>query len=188
MATPLENDWELIQRSIEGDEAAFEQLILRYTPPLYRVIQRMTVDSQASEAVIQEAFWRVWRSLERYKNDRPFFPYLVTVAINVQRDLWRADREFFDLEIDAQAVEFADQAASPEKLIEGEQLAEMLAGAIRQMPRPYRAVLALRYDAEMSYEEIARALQLPINTVRTHLHRARSILREMMEKYDEGSG
>lgn len=165
-----------------GDEEAFEALILIHTPGLYRVVRRMVSDDIEAETVLQESFWRVWRNLARYNNDRPLFPYLVTVSVNYLHDNWRTNRWLDELDI----TEAADQLLDPRPLladeIEHRELLGHLAQAVQELPANYRVVIALRYQAEMRYEQIAEVLDLPLNTVRTHLRRATLALRSRMEE------
>lgn len=179
----LAEERELVDLSREGNEQAYERLIQAFTPALYRVVLRMASDPQEAEATVQEAFWRAWRSLGRYQSDRPFFPYLVTVALNIQRDRWRVERRIEDRDLDEAASEVQDPAVAPEVQLEESEMMEVLAKGIQQLPRPYRMVVALRYDAGLSYERIAELLDLPVNTVRTHLRRAKMALRKWMEEY-----
>lgn len=189
MAISLAEEQELVRLAQSGDEQAFEAIIQAYTAPLYRVVFRLNGDAAESEAVVQEVFWRLWRSIGHYQSDRPIFPYLVTVAMNIQRDRWRSDRRLDQRELGEAAGEIADSVQLPETQIEESELLAWLGKAVQKLPGAYRAVIALRYEADMSYEEIARALELPVNTVRTHLRRAKMMLREMMENdYGRSTG
>ncbi len=186
MNQPQPDERELIRRAQAGDDDAFGKLVVSHTPKLYRVIRRMTSDPSEAEAIVQEAFLRAWQALPRYRNDRPFFPYLVTIAVNLGRDLWRKARflEFGELETVAQAAPSPEPG--PERQVEHGETLQALATAVAALPSAYRAVIALRYDAELSYEEIAAALDLPLNTVRTHLRRAKDHLRSLLEEQAYG--
>lgn len=182
------NDRELIELAQAGDEEAYESLILMHTPALYRVVRRMLPDDAETEAVLQETFWRAWRSLARYQNDRSFFPYLVTIAVNQLHDRWRSSRWLDDLDLN----EAADMLLDPRPLVADEvehrEVLASLAQAVEELPAQYRVVIALRYQAEMRYEQIAEALDLPLNTVRTHLHRATQMLRDRLEETNGRNG
>ncbi len=181
MSLTPEEEQALVQRAQRREEEAFEQLILAYSVPLYRVVARMASDEQEAQAVVQEAFWRTWRALDRYQPSRSFFSYLVTIALNIQRDQWRANRWLEDrTELYEDAPGGTEQ--NPAVVVENEEQMQRLNEAIRQLPDIYRAVIALRYDASMRYEEMSEALNIPVNTVRTHLHRAKRLLRKWLEE------
>jgi RNA polymerase sigma-70 factor, ECF subfamily len=173
---------EIILRAQNGDEEAFESLIVFYSPALFHVVLRMARDPSEAEAIVQETFWRTWRSLGRYRSDQPFFPYLVTIALNLLRDQWRKDRW---VECDGLGSDFDLKAASEpdiETLVEEREVRDDLENAIHQLPYPYRAVIELRYEGELDYEEIAQIMQSPINTIRTHLRRAKKLLQRGFEE------
>jgi RNA polymerase sigma-70 factor (ECF subfamily) len=172
---------DLIRRASAGDESAFEHLVKEFTPDLFRVMRRMTADTSEAEAIVQETFWRVWQTWPRYKADRRFFPYLVTIAANLLRDAWRKQRRILPDEFEA-VSDRQDTSPLPETQVEEAELLQSLSRSVEGLPPIYRAVIALRYDAELSYEEIASALGLPVNTVRTHLHRAKLALRQTLKE------
>ncbi len=180
---------ELISRSRAGDDQSFAYLVQLYTPKLYRVVRRISSDASEAEAIVQEAFLRAWQALRTWKArhleepdapGQPFFSFLVTIALNLGRDRWRKER-FLDFGDPEKTLEWIpDPQPGPETLVETRETLQALAQAVSSLPQPYRIVIALRYDAEMSYEEISQALNLPTNTVRTHLHRAKAALRQAL--------
>lgn len=174
------DDAELIRQARSGNDEAFDQLVIRHTPALYRVVRRIADDSAEAEAIVQEAFLRIWRNLQRYRTGRPFFPYLVTVALNLARDQWRSLRRLDFEGLEPVLEVFSDPDLGPEAQLEQAESLQALAEAVAQLPPAYRAVIALRYDAELSYQEIAQALDLPVNTVRTHLRRAKANLKQYL--------
>jgi RNA polymerase sigma-70 factor, ECF subfamily len=171
--------------SLGDDPAAFNILIERHTPALYGIIRRMCSDRAEAEAITQEAFLRAWENLPRSKTGQPFWPWLVQIAVNAARDALKKSRplDFADLP-DAGQTLAADDPGREESLERAEVLVR-LGAAVERLPVPYRMVIAMRYQGEMSYEEIAAALRLPVNTVRTHLRRAKQRLRQLLEGDDE---
>jgi RNA polymerase sigma-70 factor, ECF subfamily len=174
---------ELVRRARAGDDKAFEQLVAAFTPGLFRVVQRMTADPDSAEAILQETFWRVWQALPRYNEDRHFFPYLATVAANLLRDTWRKDRRILPDGLDSLA-DLPDDLPAPEAQVEQVEQLRALARAVESLSPVYRAVIALYYDGGLSYEEIGVALDMPLNTVRTSLRRAKLALRETLAKQE----
>jgi len=182
----LEQEW--IRRARNGDDEAFAQLVHAYTPEVYRVVRRVATDSAEAEALVQEAFLRLWRKLSTYREQQPLFPYLVSIALNLGRDQWRRERLVNTTGLEDDLAEMADPQPDPETQVEEAELLQKLAHAVAALPHPYRAVIALRYEAGMEYQEIAQVLHLPVNTVRTHLHRAKAYLKRLMEGREENHG
>jgi len=177
-----------------GDGAAFRTLVERYTVPVYNLAFRFLRDPMEAENVTQETFLRVVSALERMRLDIPFKPYLFQVAINLCRDLGRKRHPVLFSDLNS-AVRRADGAAMDEageaiedgaaplwEYVQEEELRAQLSAAIDTLPLIYQAVITLRYAEEFSYEEIAQALGLPLNTVRTHLRRAKNRLRLKLEQ------
>ncbi len=175
---------ELIRRARSGDEQAFEELVKEFTPDLFRLVRRMVADRGEAEAAVQETFWRIWQALPRYREDRRFFPYLAAVAANLLRDSWRKERRWQIDELELGSLP-ADGQPTPERQLEEAETLQALAQAVDGLPASYRMAIVLRYDAGLSYEEIASALDVPVNSVRTLLHRAKQVLRRKLERpYD----
>jgi len=183
------DDLSLIEQARGGNIDAFEALIERYTPALFRVVRRMIADTSEAEAIVQETFFRLWKHLQRYQAERALFPYLVTIAANLVRDQWRRD-QYLDAEGDDTLDDLvAEEVADPLERLEEREALLALARAVEQLPAHYRTAIALRYDAGLSYEEMAAAMKIPVNTVRTYLHRAKATLRQMLlEEDDESPG
>ncbi len=187
MNRPPPSEQELLERARQRDESAFAALVDLYTPALFRIVRRMVPDTMEAESILQETFWRFWQALPRVRTDQPLLPYLATVASNLARDRFRRERRLEDVDVDAvlegetgeSDLDFGRQA-------EDETALRRLAEEVQALPFAYRSVIALRYEAGMSYEEIAAALSLPINTVRTHLRRAKEILRRRLEETEDG--
>lgn len=173
---------ELIRKVQNGNPGAFAELVEVFSLPLYRVMRRMASDDSEAENLVQEAFWRFWQKREHYQNDRPFFPYIVTVAANLARDRWRREKWLLEDELEEELAEEPEPTLLPEAQLEQSELYQKLAATVASLPKPYRAVIALRYEADYSYEEIAETLRIPVNTVRVHLYRAKRTLRNAMEE------
>ena len=142
---------------------------------MYNLALRITGDRDAANDCAQEAFIRAYRALHQYDPALPLAPWLLRIATNtslnhVQR--WHAHEHPV-----AELPEVAEPAEdNPEALaVRREEVGEVLA-AIGVLPPRYRAALLLRHLHQLSYEEIARTLDLPLGTVKTHLHRARAAL------------
>jgi RNA polymerase sigma-70 factor (ECF subfamily) len=142
----------------------------------------MSSDRAEAEAITQQAFLRAWESLKRTKNVQVFLPWLIRIAVNAARDVLRKSRPFDFADLPGEEIQgWADPGQGPEEVVEEGEVLERLAEAVDALPHAYREVIALCYDAEMSYEQMAEVLGLPLNTVRTRLHRAKGRLRGALE-------
>jgi RNA polymerase sigma-70 factor (ECF subfamily) len=172
---------ELVQRAMAGDLEAFDLLVDHYTPDLYRVVRRMASDQGEAEEIVQEAWLRVWRAFPRYESDRPLINWLMRIAVNVARDRWRKKKPLDFADLGGSEVDVPDLGPGPEERLTRKEALEHLIRGVERLRPEHRMVVALRYDAGYSYKEIAAMLDVPLNTVRTHLRRAKDALRIWME-------
>jgi RNA polymerase sigma-70 factor, ECF subfamily len=175
------DDERLLARYKEGDGFAFREIVERYSSAIYNLALRMLRDPMEAENVTQEAFLRVIISLDRMRLDLPFKPYLFRIAVNLCFDYLRMKRPvlFSESETVNDIVEDAPEMIDQ---IEKDELQSQMRTIVETLPEHYRAVVVLRYNEDFSYEEIAQALNLPLNTVRTHLRRAKAQLKFKLER------
>jgi RNA polymerase sigma-70 factor (ECF subfamily) len=182
----IPSDELLVRRYLRGDGAAFEQLVERYSPALFNLAYRMTQDRGEAEHVVQDTFIRAMRALKRVRTDQPLKPWLLRITLNLCRTLHHKRRAltFSDLTPEGAAeIELMDESPLPHDWAERQEIAERVRRAVAELPPAYRVVLTLRYNEELSYEDIARILELPLNTVRTHLFRAKALLRARLSAW-----
>lgn len=178
------NEAELVRKARVGDPEAFDRLVEISTPRLYRIVRRFASDRGEAEAIVQETWLRAWRALPRSVKDRPVAPWLVRIAVNVARDIWRKKKPLDFADVGGEEDFLQDERPGPEERISQKEALERLVRGVERLRPEYRMVIALRYESGLSYQEIAGVLNLPINTVRTHLHRAKSMLRRWLETED----
>ena len=178
---PSRTDQEIVQACLSGDTDAFGGLVERYGTRVYNLALRIVGDADAASDCAQEAFIRAYRALHQYDPALPLAPWLYRIATNaslnyVQR--WHAHQTPFEEPPERPEPD----ETSPEAIVVGrDELARVLE-AIDALPPPYRAALTLRHLHELSYQEVADALGLPLGTVKTHLFRARAALRVELER------
>lgn len=182
---PNTHDQELLRRSQAGDAGAFDELVRRLTPRLFRTVRRMASDTAEAEALVQEAWVRAWRALPRWRGDGEPIAWLAAIAVNLARDRWRKKAPVDFADLGEGALDLRDQAAGPEDVAESQEALVRLARGVQRLRPEQRAAVALRYEAGLSYDQVAEAMRIPVNTVRTHLHRAKAALRQWMEAGDE---
>ena len=176
------SDGELLDRYRQGDRRAFGTLVERYTRELYNFIFHMTRDGALAEDAFQETFLQIHRSAGAFDAQRPFKPWLFTIAANKARDALRQRMRQQAAPLDA-AVAGSDQGAtyaelmpadipSPDAALSNLQTQQAVDRIVAGMPENLRIVLVLCYFNEMPYQEIADSLEVPLGTVKSRLHAA----------------
>jgi RNA polymerase sigma-70 factor (ECF subfamily) len=171
--TEGEIDKDVVRRARDGDAGAFRRVAEAYERRLFRIAYRIVFDAEEARDLCQEILLRVYMNLERYDPERPFEPWLHRVATNVCLNRRKRPRR-------VEAVggtDELDRRAPPVVPEGGPGDSERLRQAVAGLPDAYRTVLALRYEAGQSYEEIARATGQPLGTVKTWIFRAKEQLR-----------
>lgn len=187
------SDETLLTQYKAGDGDAFRTLVDRYTSPIYNLAFGFLRDAMEAENVTQETFLRVVSALDRVRLDMPIKPYLFRVAMNLCRDRARKKHPLLFTDLDARSSHIdrpdnpvsemiADDAPPLWERVDAQEQSAFLSALVDQLPVIYRTVILLRYVEEFSYGEIAQSLELPINTVRTHLRRAKDQLRLKLEE------
>jgi len=177
----------LARAAAAGDRKAFARLVELTKRPVYGLCMRLLGDPEEARDAGQEAYLRAWSALATFDAAQPFAPWVMRIArnhcIDVVRRRLPARRK---LELDAegddeQRVELADPAAPRgDEAMERAQLASALEAAVQVLPDRYREVVHLFHVEQMSYKEIAQAMEIPMGTVMTWLHRARAQLRAQL--------
>ena len=173
----------------------FEALVREHQGMVFRTLTRMTGPGAQVEDLAQEVFLRLYRALPHFRGDATVSTYLYRIVVNVSQDEWkrrRKEREHiapepaFDDEAESTWLEnfpgddLTGHARNPEQLLSDAQLVTAVDAALLDLPEVERSVLVLYHQEECSYEGISVALGLPLNTVRTHLHRGRKRLAELI--------
>lgn len=167
-----------------GDPDAFDALLARYQNRLYRYLLRLTANPAVAEDLFQETWLKVITRIHRYDERRPFEPWLFSVARNLAIDhLRKAAPESLDEPSESGETKIArlgaDEPGSLERLLEGERRGR-LERKLEELPALYREALSLRFEEEMTFEEIADLLSAPVSTVKSRVQRALSTLRKRM--------
>ena len=179
-----ESDTELVARARQGDKAAFEQLVLRHQRYVFNLAYRVLGDYTEAEDMTQEAFVRVWRGLSGFRGQAQFTTWLYRIVHNLCLNrLPGLQRELLQTEPLEEVL--ADPGPSPADLFAVREQMVFLHAQLDRLPEKYRLVLTLRYLQHLSYDEIAAALEMPMGTVKTHIHRARRLLRERLRQWEE---
>ncbi len=176
---PSPTDQELVLRVRRGDRQAYGDLVRRYQGSVYNLCYRLLGERGAAEDLAQEAFLRGYRRLDTFDAGRPFGPWIRRVAVNLCLT-HRKKRAPAPASLNPEMDCAAEGARPPEARLEEAEEARRVRAALRQLTPVQRAVIELRHFQDMTYEEIAAALGLPLNTVKSHLRRARRALARLL--------
>jgi RNA polymerase sigma-70 factor (ECF subfamily) len=159
----------------------FPELIEEYEPMVFRMLARLTGEREGLEDMAQEVFLRLFRALPHFRGRAKLSTFLYRIIVNVVNDEWRRRQVARRMEpIDEEVRELVHPSAGPAEILEQSRFQQALEGALMRLPLRDRTILALHYQEGRSYEEVAAVLELPMGTVKTHLHRARERLKAQM--------
>ncbi|MDX2066527.1 MAG: sigma-70 family RNA polymerase sigma factor [Fimbriimonadaceae bacterium] len=161
-----ERQW--VARVRTGDETALRKLIDRHRQRLLRTATNLLRDRYEAEDVAQEAFLKAFREIGKLRDDRAFSGFLYRICVRLCMDRLRLKRP--------ELVEFDASQPHEGKSVENKVLVEKL---LAQLPTDLRTTLILREMEQLSYEEVAEAMHVPVGTVRSRLHAARERFRKL---------
>ena len=186
-------DGALVEQACVGNEAAFEVLVERYQQTLYRFATRF-VDSEQAHDVLQIVWLQFYQALPGFLQNPPItslkgWLFCITRCrcIDEMRSSQRRPRLFSefhplsDEEDQSLLSQVLDSAPQPDEIAERHDNRDCLRNAIKTLPPKFQAIVWLRYSQELSFNEIGRRLQMPPNTVKTYFHRARPLLRTILD-------
>lgn len=180
--TSRECEVQLIGRAREGDRIALRELVDLHKDRLFAFIWRMVRDHHEAEDICQDAFLKAFASLDTFSTEYRFSTWLFTIGYRVCLNRLRRKRPFSgDLDFSAMA---SQAGVNPSATLESEEAGRVrtsIWSAVDRLSPPQRATILLFYRNGFGCQEIARVLQLPLATVKSHLHRARARLRELLE-------
>jgi RNA polymerase sigma-70 factor (ECF subfamily) len=188
----MPSDEEIILLYKNGDEEALKVLIARYTTPLYNFTARLTNKNDASD-IVQEIFIKVWKNIQRFNPLKASFKtWIFTIARNTAMDFFRKKKSllFSDLEnknidneeMNSFAENIPDENLLPDEILQKLEDIELLNKILAKLRPDYQEVLILHYQEEMTFEEIGKILNKPLNTVKSINRRAIIELKEMVLK------
>jgi RNA polymerase sigma-70 factor (ECF subfamily) len=181
-------DRQLVARAQRGDKQAFELLVEKYQRKLARLLSRFIRDPAEVEDVTQEAFIKAYRALPAFRGDSAFYTWLYRIGINTAKNYLMAmgRRAPTSTEVEAEDAEGFEEGEqlrdinTPESVLLSNEIARTVNATIEQLPEELRTAIQMREIEGMSYEDIARAMDCPIGTVRSRIFRAREAIAEQL--------
>lgn len=173
------DDQDLVSAAADGELEAFGELVRRHQDFVYGAVLRVVRNRALAEDISQDCFLRAYRALPDFRGESKVRSWLYRIAHNLALNAVTRSREYpTDTMPDISSV-----LGSPEKSAELAEMREEMELAIEGLPTDMREPLVLRELDHLSYEEIAERLDLPLNTVRTRIFRARRALQNQMEHW-----
>ncbi|MGC8768349.1 RNA polymerase sigma factor [Calditerrivibrio sp.] len=187
------NDQILVDEILKGKTEVYEFLILKYQKQLFSTVFNIVKDEDLAMDIVQEAFLKAYEGLPNLRNKDQFYPWIKRIAIN--ESLMKIDRNkrFVDMynedqDEDDYFFNSITDETNPEKELLEEEIRRYVRKYVDSLPSKLRTVIILREVEDMSYEEIADILQIPIGTVRSRLFNARQIIKERLIKQGLADG
>lgn len=193
---------ELLAAYRNGDVSAFDGLVELYSGKLYRVAYMLLENKQDAEEVVQDAFIRAYKAFPTFRGDSSFETWMHRITLNLARNRfhWNKRRGMgLHVSLSAPQINDLDQAGpvqdmdlpdltmQPDQELATHELEQDIETVVNSLPEKFRESLLLRHQKEMSYEAIALATGVPINTVKTRIKRARELLREGLAQLEHNS-
>ena len=172
-------DAEIVQQVLSGKHEQYSRLVQRYQEPLIHFLRGILGSEDEVFDCAQEAFIAAYRNLWRYSPTHTFRAWIYAIARNKAIDLIRKRKREVPFTLDEGIV---DHQPGPEEAWLAKEQAINIQEILEELPEHYRQALYLRYQQELSYEEISTVLNIPISSVKTHLHRGKEKLRQIMER------
>lgn len=166
-------DGQLVEEVKKGNIGAFEVLVRRYQGKLLSFAYRILRDPHTAEDVVQEAFFKIYQTIGRIDSNRLFANYIFEIVKNEAISYLRKKKR----EVTLEEYHSISQEESVYEKIAVLHTHSQIKKALGKIERKYRLVITMYYFQDLDYDEIARKLKLPLNTVRTHLRRGRKYLR-----------
>ncbi len=183
-----ELDQSLVERVQRGDQKAFDLLVLKYQHKVANLVTRYLKDPNDALDVTQEAFIKAYRALPDFRGDSAFYTWLYRIAINTAMNYLVAQgRRTPSLDVEAEVAEQMDiggrlrEYDTPENNLLKEEMARTVRDAVESLPDDLRTAITLREMEGLSYEEIAKAMDCPVGTVRSRIFRARAVINQRLE-------
>lgn len=181
--TASQLDQELVARVQAGDKSAFDVLVRKYQHKLVKLISRYVRDPDEALDVTQETFIKAYRALPNFRGDSSFYTWIYRIGANTAKNyLVSQGRRPPETDIDAQDAEqyitdsHLRETDTPDRLAQRDEIERTVAEAIEDLPEDLRTAITLREFEGLSYEEIAKAMDCPVGTVRSRIFRAREAI------------
>lgn len=181
-------DQPLVSRCLDGDEAAWEELVRQHTRQVYGLCFRFTNSAQEAQDLTQDVFLRVFKTIKTFRSaEGSFHTWLARVTRNLLIDHYRRTRQervtdSIEEQLPMLQEKGASAAARPDQALAGQEASEILQATLQKLSPDLREAVILRDLQEMEYREIAEVLDIPEGTVKSRINRGRAELARLLRK------
>src|SRR5438876_1510225 len=175
----------LIQRCLQGDQAAWDLIVRQYWRKVFNVAYKFVGKHDEAEDLTQDIFLKIFKSLDTFDRRANFQTWLISVSRNLCIDHYRSvrkERETIDREVDAASLSPKSTGPSPVAALEQRDRVALLRQALAALPETLRSAVMMRDIQELSYQEISDKLRLPEGTVKSRINRGRTELACQVKK------
>lgn len=185
-----DGEYRLVEGLRAGEEWAYESLIQRFQQPVYNLVCRLLFDSAEACDVVQEVFLKVFRKIDAFRGDSSLKTWVYRIAVNEAHNhsRWNGRHRGHEVGLDGgeEARDWRESLSasgpSPYDCVLDEERHRLIEAALAELPPGFKSVVVLRDVEDLSYEEIAEVLGLPLGTVKSRLLRGRESLRRLLQK------
>ena len=187
LSEKAQRDYLLVQKANNGDQKAYAELMERYRDAIYYMLLKMVNNASDAEDLTIEAFGKAFKNIQQYAPNYAFSTWLFKIATNNCIDFIRKRKtslvslDHNDEEHEKASMDIQAPVMDPEETMINEQKIKLMRSVVDKLKPRYRKLIELRYFKELSYEEIAEELELPIGTVKAQLFRARELLYNILK-------
>jgi RNA polymerase sigma-70 factor, ECF subfamily len=186
MSFNLENEKEVISAAQKGDLKAFEQLLFLYEKRIYTYIYGFVNQKYDAEDLTQETFVKLYKNIRNIDTEKSFKSWLYKIATNTVYD-WLRRKKITPvmLELNEEIAELEEaETMDDNSPYDNEEKKRLVDDALNVVKPAHKKILHLFYREDLGYKEIAEVLNIPLNTVKTNLRRAKAALKEILEKHE----
>lgn len=187
------SDAAIVKRVQNGDVQAYNILVLRYQHKVCEIANKFVNNRADAGDIAQEAFIKAYKAIGSFRGESSFYTWLYRIVVNAAKTYLESNsRHRYYVDVDAPEFESQDTQGvltsqeSPDRLIESEELEQVISKALAELPEDLRTAITLREIEGMSYDDIALVMKTPIGTVRSRIFRARQFIEERMAQLAEG--
>lgn len=177
----------LIRAYLSGEDSAFSGLVNNNIKSIYNFVYRLTGNQADAYDITQEVFIKVWENIEKFKLNHNFRTWVFTIARNTVVDWSRKKKSISFSDLEEESLNkindsLQSETSSPEEVFDRIKNKEEMEGFLEKIPLIYKEIIILKYNEDLTFEEISEILKRPLNTIRSQHRRGLILLKQLIDK------